>query len=98
MDVPEPANCGLFFRFNIQRNPTKFLGIWGHMGAYMGAYGPTQTGDAPNCPLRIPAHVQPIQEPLLYAVPLQLLAYHAAVLKGTDIDQPRNLAKSVTVE
>ena len=48
--------------------------------------------------LRMPAHVQPIQEPLLYAVPLQLLAYHAAVLKGTDIDQPRNLAKSVTVE
>ena len=36
--------------------------------------------------------------PIVYAVPLQLLAYHAAVLKGTDIDQPRNLAKSVTVE
>jgi len=36
--------------------------------------------------------------PLLYTIPLQLLAYHVAVLKGTDIDQPRNLAKSVTVE
>lgn len=36
--------------------------------------------------------------PLVYAVPLQLLAYHTAVLKGTDVDQPRNLAKSVTVE
>jgi glucosamine--fructose-6-phosphate aminotransferase (isomerizing) len=36
--------------------------------------------------------------PLLTAVPLQLLAYHVAVLKGCDIDQPRNLAKSVTVE
>ncbi len=36
--------------------------------------------------------------PLLYAVPMQLLAYHAAVFKGTDVDQPRNLAKSVTVE
>ncbi|HJR70196.1 MAG TPA: glutamine--fructose-6-phosphate transaminase (isomerizing) [Gammaproteobacteria bacterium] len=36
--------------------------------------------------------------PIVYTVPLQLLAYHAAVLKGTDIDQPRNLAKSVTVE
>jgi len=33
-----------------------------------------------------------------YTVPLQLLAYHVAVLKGTDVDQPRNLAKSVTVE
>jgi glucosamine--fructose-6-phosphate aminotransferase (isomerizing) len=36
--------------------------------------------------------------PILYAVPAQLLAYHAAVAKGTDVDQPRNLAKSVTVE
>ena len=36
--------------------------------------------------------------PLVYAVPVQLLAYHTAVNLGTDIDQPRNLAKSVTVE
>jgi glucosamine--fructose-6-phosphate aminotransferase (isomerizing) len=36
--------------------------------------------------------------PLVYAVPVQLLAYHTAVLMGTDVDQPRNLAKSVTVE
>ena len=36
--------------------------------------------------------------PMLYTVPMQLLAYHVAVLKGTDVDQPRNLAKSVTVE
>ena len=36
--------------------------------------------------------------PILYAIPVQLLAYHAAVNKGTDVDQPRNLAKSVTVE
>jgi len=36
--------------------------------------------------------------PIVYTVPLQLFAYHVAVLKGTDIDQPRNLAKSVTVE
>jgi glutamine---fructose-6-phosphate transaminase (isomerizing) len=35
---------------------------------------------------------------LVYAVPVQLLAYHAAVALGTDVDQPRNLAKSVTVE
>ena len=48
--------------------------------------------------LRMPAHVQPIQEPLLYTVPLQLLAYHVAVIRGTDVDHPRNLAKSVTVE
>jgi glutamine---fructose-6-phosphate transaminase (isomerizing) len=47
--------------------------------------------------IRIPkAH--PFISPLLYAVPVQLLAYHAAVFIGTDVDQPRNLAKSVTVE
>ena len=40
----------------------------------------------------------PVVIPILYAVPVQLLAYHTAVLKGTDVDQPRNLAKSVTVE
>ena len=42
--------------------------------------------------------VDPLLAPILYAVPLQLLAYHTAVVKGTDVDQPRNLAKSVTVE
>jgi glucosamine--fructose-6-phosphate aminotransferase (isomerizing) len=42
--------------------------------------------------------VHPFVAPILYAVPIQLLAYHTAVLKGTDVDQPRNLAKSVTVE
>ena len=42
--------------------------------------------------------VDPMMTPLLYAVPVQLLAYHTAVAKGTDVDQPRNLAKSVTVE
>ena len=36
--------------------------------------------------------------PLIYAIPVQLLAYYAAIAKGTDVDQPRNLAKSVTVE
>lgn len=42
--------------------------------------------------------VDPFVAPILYAIPVQLLAYHIAVLKGTDVDQPRNLAKSVTVE
>ncbi len=42
--------------------------------------------------------VHPLLTPILYTIPLQLLAYHVAVLKGTDVDQPRNLAKSVTVE
>ena len=43
-------------------------------------------------------NVHPLIAPLVYAVPVQLLAYHVAVAKGTDVDQPRNLAKSVTVE
>ncbi|QTP56877.1 glutamine--fructose-6-phosphate transaminase (isomerizing) [Billgrantia sulfidoxydans] len=47
--------------------------------------------------LRLP-HVHDALAPILYTVPLQLLSYHVAVLKGTDVDQPRNLAKSVTVE
>lgn len=42
--------------------------------------------------------INPFVSPILYAIPVQLLAYHVAVLKGTDVDQPRNLAKSVTVE
>ncbi len=42
--------------------------------------------------------VDAFSAPILYAIPVQLLAYHVAVLKGTDVDQPRNLAKSVTVE
>ncbi|VBB69480.1 Glucosamine--fructose-6-phosphate aminotransferase [isomerizing] [invertebrate metagenome] len=43
-------------------------------------------------------YVDPFVTPVLYSIPVQLLAYHVAVLKGTDVDQPRNLAKSVTVE
>lgn len=42
--------------------------------------------------------IHPVLAPIIYTIPLQLLAYHVAVLKGTDVDQPRNLAKSVTVE
>jgi len=48
--------------------------------------------------ITMPRHVSYFQAPVVYTVPLQLLAYHVAVLKGTDVDQPRNLAKSVTVE
>lgn len=47
--------------------------------------------------IQMPA-VHPFISPIIYTIPLQLMAYHIAVLKGTDVDQPRNLAKSVTVE
>jgi glucosamine--fructose-6-phosphate aminotransferase (isomerizing) len=46
-------------------------------------------------------HIAPVDSavaPIIYSVPLQLLAYHVALIKGTDVDKPRNLAKSVTVE
>jgi glucosamine--fructose-6-phosphate aminotransferase (isomerizing) len=43
-------------------------------------------------------HISDALAPILYTIPLQLLSYYVAVLKGTDVDQPRNLAKSVTVE
>ena len=49
----------------------------------------------PTCLCR---RLHPFPNPLLYAVPVQLMAYHTAVFMGTDVDQPRNLAKSVTVE
>ncbi len=48
--------------------------------------------------IQMPRHVSYFQAPVIYTLPLQLLAYHAAILRGTDVDQPRNLAKSVTVE
>jgi glucosamine--fructose-6-phosphate aminotransferase (isomerizing) len=48
--------------------------------------------------LTMPKHVAEFQAPIVYTVPLQLLAYHVATMRGTDVDQPRNLAKSVTVE
>ncbi|MFV0515212.1 MAG: glutamine--fructose-6-phosphate transaminase (isomerizing) [Jhaorihella sp.] len=54
-------------------------------------------GDGIWSSIRMP-HVHPSLTPIVYAVPAQLLAYHTAVAKGTDVDQPRNLAKSVTVE
>ncbi|MFK7734156.1 MAG: glutamine--fructose-6-phosphate transaminase (isomerizing) [Pseudomonadales bacterium] len=47
--------------------------------------------------LQVP-HCDPLIAPIVYTVPLQLLSYHVAIIKGTDVDQPRNLAKSVTVE
>jgi glucosamine--fructose-6-phosphate aminotransferase (isomerizing) len=50
-----------------------------------------------ECQLRVPA-VAPLLSPVLTVIPLQLLAYHMAVLRGCDVDRPRNLAKSVTVE
>ena len=61
------------------------------------AKGLEEAGEGCIATIEMP-EVHPLIAPLVYAVPVQLLAYHVAVLKGTDVDQPRNLAKSVTVE
>ncbi|MBU0825368.1 MAG: glutamine--fructose-6-phosphate transaminase (isomerizing) [Alphaproteobacteria bacterium] len=61
------------------------------------ADGIAEAGDGCMATIEMPK-VHPLIAPLVYAVPVQLLAYHVAVAKGTDVDQPRNLAKSVTVE
>jgi len=61
------------------------------------AKGIAAAGEGTIATIEMP-EVHPLIAPLVYAVPVQLLAYHVAVLKGTDVDQPRNLAKSVTVE
>ena len=59
--------------------------------------GLAEAGEGCLATIEMP-QVHPLIAPLVYAVPVQLLAYHVAVAKGTDVDQPRNLAKSVTVE
>ncbi len=61
------------------------------------AKGLAEAGEGCMATIEVP-QVHPLIAPLVYAIPVQLLAYHVAVLKGTDVDQPRNLAKSVTVE
>ena len=61
------------------------------------AEGLAQASEGTIATIEMP-RVHPLIAPLVYAVPVQLLAYHVAVAKGTDVDQPRNLAKSVTVE
>ncbi|WP_114520455.1 glutamine--fructose-6-phosphate transaminase (isomerizing) [Altererythrobacter sp. ZODW24] len=61
------------------------------------AAGLEEAGEGCMATIEMPK-VHPLIAPIVYAIPVQLLAYHVAVAKGTDVDQPRNLAKSVTVE
>ncbi len=61
------------------------------------AEGITRVGEQALHSIELPK-IDPFVAPILYALPVQLLAYHTGVLKGTDVDQPRNLANSVTVE
>jgi len=60
------------------------------------ADGARHAGDVPQ--MIVLPKVPAMTAPLVYAIPAQMLAYHTALARGTDVDQPRNLAKSVTVE
>ncbi|HPE31051.1 MAG TPA: glutamine--fructose-6-phosphate aminotransferase, partial [Parvularculaceae bacterium] len=59
--------------------------------------GVKTAGDGLWASIEVPT-VEPMLAPIVYAAPIQMLAYYTATTKGTDVDQPRNLAKSVTVE
>jgi glucosamine--fructose-6-phosphate aminotransferase (isomerizing) len=70
-------------------------------GGELIVFADPESGIAPSdgvTVITMPKHVTYFQAPAVYTIPLQLLSYHVAILKGTDVDQPRNLAKSVTVE
>ena len=70
-------------------------------GGELIVFADPESGIAPSdgvTVIHMPRHISYFQSPAVYTIPLQLLAYHVAILKGTDVDQPRNLAKSVTVE
>src|SRR5690554_2920310 len=69
-------------------------------GGQLYVFADRETGIEPEIGMKVVPmpHADRLIAPIMYTVPLQLLAYHVAVLKGTDVDQPRNLAKSVTVE
>ena len=78
-------------------NVQEALARGGRVVLFSDKAGVAKLGDKALYAITMP-DVDPFVAPILYSVPVQLLAYHTAVLKGTDVDQPRNLAKSVTVE
>ncbi len=78
-------------------NMQEVLAREGRVWLVTDADGAAEAGDGVWQTLVLPK-VDPIFAPILYAIPAQLIAYHTALHKGTDVDQPRNLAKSVTVE
>ncbi|PKQ02798.1 MAG: glutamine--fructose-6-phosphate aminotransferase, partial [Alphaproteobacteria bacterium HGW-Alphaproteobacteria-12] len=78
-------------------NMQEVIARGGHVLLISDRDGIRRAGDGLWASIEVPA-VDPLIAPIVNAIPVQLLAYHTAVSKGTDVDQPRNLAKSVTVE
>ena len=83
-----------FEELNAARQEVRARG--GQLFVFADADTPMASGDGVHV-IRMPEHYGPLS-PILHVLPLQLLAYHTAVRRGTDVDKPRNLAKSVTVE
>jgi glucosamine--fructose-6-phosphate aminotransferase (isomerizing) len=97
-DVPVIALCpsGPLFE-KTASNLQEAAARGGRIMAFTDAVGARALGRFAERVIVLPT-VHPFAAPILHAIPVQVLAYHVAVLKGTDVDQPRNLAKSVTVE
>ena len=96
MPVVVIAPCDPLFEKTIS-NMQEVMARGGRVILVSDAVAIRQAGKRVWTSLEVPES-DPLLAPLLYAIPMQLLAYHTAVAKGTDVDQPRNLAKSVTVE
>jgi glucosamine--fructose-6-phosphate aminotransferase (isomerizing) len=96
MPVVVIAPCDPLFEKTIS-NMQEVMARGGRVILVSDKRGIGQAGDRVLTSIEVP-QADPLIAPLLNAIPMQLLAYHTAVAKGTDVDQPRNLAKSVTVE
>ena len=94
---PDPAPAGGISRRSFLRGLGTSAATAATLGATNMAKGLAEAGEGCLATIEMPK-VHPLIAPLVYAVPVQLLAYHTACVKGTDVDQPRNLAKSLTVE
>jgi glucosamine--fructose-6-phosphate aminotransferase (isomerizing) len=93
--VVSPGNDPLFEK--TASNVQETVARGGKIILFSDAQGVAKMKDQTTWPVTM-GDVHPFVAPILYAIPVQVLAYHVAVAKGTDVDQPRNLAKSVTVE
>ena len=96
MPVIVMAPCDALFDKTVS-NMQEVMARGGRIVLVSDAAGIAAAGEGTFHALCLPT-VDPVLTPVLYALPAQLIAYHTAIAKGTDVDQPRNLAKSVTVE
>jgi glucosamine--fructose-6-phosphate aminotransferase (isomerizing) len=90
------APCDALFDKTVS-NMQEVMARGGRIVLVSDAAGVAAAGEGTFRAITMPT-VDPVLAPVLYAIPAQLIAYHTAIAKGTDVDQPRNLAKSVTVE